>query len=136
MRGARHRHTPYLELHHIKRLADDGLDHPDWVAAICPNCHRRIHSGMDGPEWNARLAEQVRAKAQTRFKDSERSKPVYTLRTLSTGNARCCSLCKMFRSSTTRSSPSLAKKIASTPEKPPLVMTTRSPALRYDSRIG
>ena len=36
----------------------------------------------------------------------------------------------------TRSSPSLATKIASIPEKLPSAMTTRSPAFRYGSRRG
>lgn len=35
--------TPYLEEHHVKRLADGGSDTIDNVVAICPNCHRKIH---------------------------------------------------------------------------------------------
>lgn len=54
--------TPYLEPHHTTRLADEGLDHPAWVGAICPNCHRRIHSGVDGEAWNQRLAERLKSK--------------------------------------------------------------------------
>lgn len=34
---------PYLEEHHVKRLADDGTDSIDNVVAICPNCHRKMH---------------------------------------------------------------------------------------------
>lgn len=34
---------PYLEAHHVKRLADGGNDTIDNVVAICPNCHRKIH---------------------------------------------------------------------------------------------
>lgn len=34
---------PYLEEHHIKRLADGGTDTIDNVVAICPNCHRKMH---------------------------------------------------------------------------------------------
>ncbi|WP_156473225.1 HNH endonuclease signature motif containing protein [Pseudorhodoferax sp. Leaf265] len=34
---------PYLEVHHLLRLADDGPDAPSNVAAICPNCHRALH---------------------------------------------------------------------------------------------
>jgi 5-methylcytosine-specific restriction protein A len=37
----------FLEVHHITRLADDGLDAPENVAAICPNCHRRAHYSVD-----------------------------------------------------------------------------------------
>ena len=34
---------PYLEEHHIKRLADGGSDTIDNIVAICPNCHRKVH---------------------------------------------------------------------------------------------
>jgi hypothetical protein len=34
---------PYLEVHHIRRLADDGNDHPNNTVALCPNCHRKLH---------------------------------------------------------------------------------------------
>lgn len=34
---------PYLEEHHVKRLADGGKDTIDNVVAICPNCHRKVH---------------------------------------------------------------------------------------------
>lgn len=34
---------PYLEEHHVKKLADGGTDTSDNVVAICPNCHKRIH---------------------------------------------------------------------------------------------
>ena len=49
---------PYLEPHHINRLSDGGLDHPKFMGAICPTCHRRIHYGVDGHEAN----ESLRAK--------------------------------------------------------------------------
>lgn len=35
--------VPYLEVHHLRRLADDGPDAPGNVAAVCPNCHRALH---------------------------------------------------------------------------------------------
>lgn len=34
---------PYLEVHHIKMLADGGADALYNVVALCPNCHRRMH---------------------------------------------------------------------------------------------
>jgi 5-methylcytosine-specific restriction protein A len=52
---------PYLEPHHIRRRSDAGPDHPQWVIALCPNCHARVHYGVDGAEYNAYLAEQVQA---------------------------------------------------------------------------
>lgn len=50
---------PYLEPHHIRRRADAGPDHPRWVIALCPNCHRRVHYGSDGEEYNRQLTDQV-----------------------------------------------------------------------------
>jgi hypothetical protein len=35
--------TPYLEVHHKVRLADDGEDTVENAIALCPNCHRREH---------------------------------------------------------------------------------------------
>jgi len=37
--------SPYLEVHHIIRLADGGFDNTDNAIAICPNCHREAHYG-------------------------------------------------------------------------------------------
>ena len=36
--------SPYLEVHHIEYLANEGSDTIDNVAALCPNCHRKMHS--------------------------------------------------------------------------------------------
>jgi 5-methylcytosine-specific restriction protein A len=47
--------TPYLEPHHTMRLSDDGPDHPSWVGAVCPNCHKEIHYGAEGEERNRQL---------------------------------------------------------------------------------
>lgn len=52
---------PYLEPHHIRQLADDGLDSPLWVGAVCPTCHREIHHGQNGSTKNSGLAEYVRS---------------------------------------------------------------------------
>lgn len=53
--------SPYLEPHHINRLSDGGLDHPLYVGAICPTCHRRIHFGIDGELQNEELRVKVDA---------------------------------------------------------------------------
>lgn len=34
---------PYLEEHHVIRLADGGNDSIDNAVALCPNCHRKVH---------------------------------------------------------------------------------------------
>lgn len=38
---------PFLEVHHVQRLADKGADTVENSVAICPNCHRRLHYGVD-----------------------------------------------------------------------------------------
>jgi 5-methylcytosine-specific restriction protein A len=35
---------PYLEVHHVKQLADGGDDTIENAVALCPNCHRRMHT--------------------------------------------------------------------------------------------
>ena len=53
--------SPYLEPHHTRRLSDGGPDHPRWVGAVCPNCHREIHYGVKGKPLNRRLEERLGA---------------------------------------------------------------------------
>jgi len=53
--------TPYLEPHLIDRLSDGGPDDPRRVAGICPNCHKRVHFGADGTEFNSKLRMLVTA---------------------------------------------------------------------------
>lgn len=50
---------PFLEVHHMTRLADDGPDLPGNVAALCPNCHRRAHFSRDKLEFGCTLREHV-----------------------------------------------------------------------------
>ncbi|WP_241794286.1 HNH endonuclease [Vibrio breoganii] len=35
---------PYLETHHIIWLANGGDDSPENTVALCPNCHRKMHT--------------------------------------------------------------------------------------------
>ncbi|OFW16363.1 MAG: hypothetical protein A3H27_18420 [Acidobacteria bacterium RIFCSPLOWO2_02_FULL_59_13] len=51
--------SPFLEVHHIFRLADDGPDLPSNVAALCPNCHRAAHFSGNRVELQASLAKRV-----------------------------------------------------------------------------
>ncbi|WP_321887981.1 HNH endonuclease [Paraburkholderia bannensis] len=39
--------TPYLEVHHRRRLADGGEDSVENAIALCPNCHRERHYGIN-----------------------------------------------------------------------------------------
>jgi len=34
---------PYLEVHHVRRLADGGSDTVSNAVGLCPNCHRALH---------------------------------------------------------------------------------------------
>jgi hypothetical protein len=52
---------PYLEIHHIRSLADGGADHPLNVAAVCPNCHSHVTHGKDADDYNAVIAQNVKA---------------------------------------------------------------------------
>jgi 5-methylcytosine-specific restriction enzyme A len=51
--------TPYLEPHHTRRVADGGPDHPRWVGAVCPTCHREIHHGKHGAVLNSKLGKYL-----------------------------------------------------------------------------
>ncbi len=46
---------PYIEVHHLTRLADGGADCPENVIALCPTCHRRAHYSIDNKEFNEKL---------------------------------------------------------------------------------
>ncbi|WP_454688318.1 HNH endonuclease [Achromobacter aloeverae] len=54
--------SPYLEPHHITRVSDGGPDHPRYVAALCPACHREVHYGQYGQEKNAILRVRIGEK--------------------------------------------------------------------------
>jgi 5-methylcytosine-specific restriction protein A len=51
--------SPYLEPHHINRLSDGGLDHPQYIGAVCPACHREIHYGLNGEAKNEELRAYI-----------------------------------------------------------------------------
>ena len=40
-------HTPYLEVHHRIPLAKGGDDTVENAIALCPNCHREAHHGVN-----------------------------------------------------------------------------------------
>lgn len=55
---------PFMEVHHLTRRSDGGPDRPSNVIALCPNCHRRVHYGKDGAEFNNQLIEQVAERTE------------------------------------------------------------------------
>ncbi len=50
---------PYLEPHHTRRLTDGGPDDFHHVIALCPTCHRRVHHGADGTDYNYELRKAL-----------------------------------------------------------------------------
>jgi 5-methylcytosine-specific restriction protein A len=54
--------APYLEPHHIRRLGDGGPNDPRFMGAVCPNCHREIHHGVNGRTLNEQLQIAVTSR--------------------------------------------------------------------------
>ena len=50
---------PFLEVHHVVPLADAGPDTVENAAALCPNCHRRLHHSGDREKKLAQLYTRV-----------------------------------------------------------------------------
>lgn len=55
---------PYLEIHHVDRLADGGADVPDNAVALCPNCHREVHYGDRADAIRQKLLDRVARRRQ------------------------------------------------------------------------
>jgi 5-methylcytosine-specific restriction enzyme A len=51
---------PYLELHYMRALAEGGSDMVSNAVALCPNCHREIHRGVNARALTAWLYDTVR----------------------------------------------------------------------------
>ncbi|WP_433736776.1 HNH endonuclease [Pseudomonas putida] len=51
---------PFLEVHHVKHLAQDGSDRPSNAVALCPNCHRRCHHSSDREAFTTSLYLKVK----------------------------------------------------------------------------
>lgn len=50
---------PYLEVHHIRPLAEGGPDSVDNAIAACPTCHRRFHHGADKDGYRKATIKKV-----------------------------------------------------------------------------
>jgi 5-methylcytosine-specific restriction protein A len=50
---------PFLEVHHVKTLAEGGADTAENSVALCPNCHRSLHLAKDREQRRARLYAKV-----------------------------------------------------------------------------
>lgn len=79
---------PYLEEHHVKKLADGGNDVIENVVAVCPNCHRKIHilSAEEDVVILEKIAEENKEKLsrlleyQTRIKKNDTRRTNKTIR--------------------------------------------------------
>lgn len=49
----------FLEVHHVRQLADDGPDTVANTVALCPNCHREIHYGLNAKQLVEKLYATV-----------------------------------------------------------------------------
>jgi 5-methylcytosine-specific restriction enzyme A len=50
---------PFLEVHHVNRLAEAGQDTIENTVAVCPNGHRRLHHGADAADLRERLYASI-----------------------------------------------------------------------------
>lgn len=50
---------PYLEVHHVKPLADSGSDRIENAVALCPNCHRALHLAEDRESRRSLLYQKI-----------------------------------------------------------------------------
>lgn len=50
---------PFLEVHHVRHLADGGSDTTSNAVALCPNCHRRLHYSKDARQYREQLFSKV-----------------------------------------------------------------------------
>lgn len=46
---------PFLEVHHVQQLSDKGPDTISNAVALCPNCHREIHYGLNAKQLVEKL---------------------------------------------------------------------------------
>ncbi|PMG15146.1 hypothetical protein BCU98_18195 [Vibrio splendidus] len=51
--------TPFLEVHHLTRLKDNGPDIVENCAALCPNCHKKLHHSAERVALTEELHEKV-----------------------------------------------------------------------------
>ncbi|SFB49168.1 5-methylcytosine-specific restriction enzyme A [Pseudomonas simiae] len=50
---------PFLEVHHVKHLAQKGSDRITNAVALCPNCHQRCHRSSDRDAFTEALYSKV-----------------------------------------------------------------------------
>ena len=70
---------PYLEAHHVVRLADGGKDAIENVVAICPNCHRKIHVLNDEADtiFLEKIANDNKKQLECTFSNIKDNRRIY-----------------------------------------------------------
>jgi 5-methylcytosine-specific restriction protein A len=51
--------TPYLEVHHLIPLSEEGPDNIPNAVALCPNCHSRCHNSIDSEIFTGQLKGKI-----------------------------------------------------------------------------
>ena len=55
---------PFLEVHHVKHLAQKGSDRTSNAVALCPNCHQRCHRSSDRDAFTEGLYSKIQRLAR------------------------------------------------------------------------
>ena len=50
---------PYLEVHHLKQLSKNGSDTVQNAVALCPNCHKEFHFGVNKEKLLRSIYNQI-----------------------------------------------------------------------------
>lgn len=57
--------SPFLEVHHVKQLADGGADVVSNTVAVCPNCHRELHYGSEAKALGESMLKSINRLRKT-----------------------------------------------------------------------
>ncbi|MDD3354629.1 HNH endonuclease [Zoogloea sp.] len=55
---------PYLEVHHVIPLSENGPDEISNAVALCPACHREAHFGKDKEELKQQLYARIKRREE------------------------------------------------------------------------
>ncbi|MDX1572894.1 MAG: HNH endonuclease signature motif containing protein [Methylophaga sp.] len=62
--------SPFLEVHHVLRLADGGEDTTNNAVALCPNCHRELHYGVKKQDLASKIRRNIPRLREPNEKDA------------------------------------------------------------------
>lgn len=63
----------YLEVHHIQPLGLCGKDEITNVCALCPNCHREVHLGIDNQTLTDKIKKSIASRKNLRTKEIQQN---------------------------------------------------------------